>query len=159
MKKFSRAVVYNEFYKSIESEKEFMLNNGMSAENVELIAEITKQQFKSDCVYNQHNISLYQYTADMEEEGRSPYIVLGWEATVKSNKKQEEYVYLNWIDTIKNNTLRTYFDALKIEEKIIFTEIFFNKRTKVEVAEHIGLTRQTVAKIYNRISEEIKGLF
>ena len=159
MKKFSRAVVYNEFYKSIESEKEFLLSNGMSVENVELITEFTKQQFKSDCVYNQHNISLYQYTADMEEEGRSPFLVMAWDVGLRKRKtdKKDEYVYLSWIETIKNEKLKEYLTSLKIEDKIIFVEIFFNKKTQVELAEKLGISRQTVAKRYNKIFEEIEN--
>ena len=160
MTKLNRAKAYKEFYNSIESERKFFMENGMSTEDTEIIVNYTTQQFKSDCVYNQHNISLYTYTSGMEEEGKSPFIVMAWNAGLKKTRRnhENEYIPLSWIDTVKNTKLRTYLEAMKIEEKIILTELTLNKRTQIDVASHLGLSRQTVSKIYNRILGEIKAL-
>ena len=158
MKKFSYSKAYSEFNCYIEKERAFFLENGMSAEHTEMLIEYTKQQFRDDCAYNDHNISLYNYTAGMEEEGKSPFIVMAWDTGLKRhrNNNDDGYIYLNWIETIKNEKLKEYFSSLSIEDKIILIEIFFNNKTQVELAEKLGISRQTVAKRYNRIFKEMK---
>jgi len=158
MKKFSYSKAYSEFNCYIEKERAFFLENGMSAEHTEMLIEYTKQQFRDDCAYNDHNISLYNYTAGMEEEGRSPFIVMAWDTSLKKNKNNNDdgYIYLSWIETIKNEKLKEYLSSLSIEDKIIFIEIFFNKKTQIDLAERLGITRQTISKRYNKIFEGIK---
>lgn len=160
MKKFSYSKAYGEFNRYIEKERIYFLENGMSVEHTEMLIEYTKQQFRDDCAYNDHNISLYTFTEGMEEEGKSPFIVMSWDNGLKKNRKnnKDEYIYLNWIAAVKNQKLRTYLEAMSIEEKIILTELTLNKSTQIDVASHLGLSRQTVSKIHNRILDEIKNL-
>ena len=157
MTKFNRSKAAAEFKSRMETEKRFFLSNGMSDTDTEIILEFSKEQYRADRIYYEHNISLYSYTEGMEEEGKSPFIVMSFDIPAKKNV-ETEYIYLNWIETVKNEKLRTYIDSLKIEEKIILTEITLNKRSQCEVAERLGITRQTVAKIHKRIISEIKNL-
>ena len=46
MTKLNRAKAYKEFYNSIESERNFFMENGMSEEETEIIVNYTTQQFK-----------------------------------------------------------------------------------------------------------------
>jgi len=159
MTTFNRAKAYNDFIKTLEKEKEFFMENGMSAEDTELVTEFTKQQYKDDRNYYEHNISLNIFTEGMEEEGKSPFLVMAWDVGLRKRKtdKKDEYIYLSWIETIKNEKLKEYLMSLKIEDKIILIEIFFNKKTQVELAEKLGISRQTVAKRYNKVFEEMKN--
>ena len=158
MTTFNRAKAYSDFIKTLEKEKEFFKENGMSAEDTEIIAEFTKQQYKDDRNYYEHNISLNIFTKGMEEEGRSPFLVMAWDVGLRKRKtdKKDEYIYLSWIETIKNEKLKDYLCSLSIEDKIIFIEIFFNKKTQVELAERLGISRQTVAKRYKKIFKEMQ---
>jgi len=157
MTKFNRSKAAAEFKSRIETERNFFLSNGMSSEDTETIIELSKEQYRADRIYYEHNISLYSYTDGMEEEGKSPFLVMSFDLPVK-NEERMEYFYLNWIDTVENEKLRTYIATLKVEEKIILTEITLNKRSQNEVAARLGITRQTVAKVHERIISEIKNL-
>lgn len=158
MTKFNYSKAYSEFKQNIEKEKSFFLENGMSVENTEIIIEYSKHQFRNDCAYHEHNCSLYQYTAGMEEEGRSPFLIMQSMNYSSETKKEFDYVSLDWINTVKNVALKKYLKSLDITNKIILTEIVMNKRPRAELANKLGITERTIYNKYSKVVKEIKKI-
>lgn len=158
MTKFNYSKAYSEFKQNTEKEKIFFLENGMTAENVDIIIEYSKQQFRNDCAYHEHNCSLYQYTEGMEEEGRSHILIMQTRSYMNETKNKADYVSLDWIDSIKNIALKNYLQSLDITNKIILTEIVMNKRPRAELANKLGITERTIYNKYSKIVKEIKKI-
>ena len=151
MRRFSYSIAYEEYYKKEKLEREYYKANGMSDRDTEVMIELTKKQFKADCVYNYHNIAMSTYRTEFIDDGRNSFKKIR-----KGSPKIKEKVNINWIETIKSEELQNYISDLSIEEKIILTEIAINSTPKAVVADALGITRQTVAKKYNKIINDLK---
>ena len=162
MEGFSKSKAYRNYYENCKKEREFFKKHGLSDENIEIVMNLTHEQFNGDCVHYEHNYSLDAFVDDMGEEGMN----------LLFDKKIDEYSFIedklfyesyvnspvnaSWINYIENEKLSKALKKLSSVEKNILIEIAINGRKIKDVAEIVGLTRQWTAVKYDEILEKIR---
>lgn len=155
---YNNKKAYEKYKKEIATEKKFFEENGLKGENLEKVMEYTEKQFKEECSYNLHKVSIniIDKSDEYTEEGRN--------ALYYENKNRlileidfSQHSYLGWIQEIKNEKILDVLIGLSDEELKILTEILIKGETIKETAIVIGCSRQRVSRIYKKILTMLKS--
>ena len=162
MENFSKSKAYKKYYETCKKERAFFKKHGISDENIEIIMDMTREQFKGDCAHNEHNYSLDVFTETMEEEGMSPFLkkyVDGFslvENTYYCEFDKKDFIGAEWLCHIENEDILAAVSKLTPMELKILTEIAINGKNIKEVSQAVGFTRQWTSIKYNEILDRIR---
>ena len=151
-KYFNYSIAYKIHRETLKKEKELFLKH-LSPKDTGLIIDITESQFKAECVYHSHNIAIGYI-----DNGGRPFMVTGFNFDYKRNKKEREDVGMDWVETIQNDKLKAYLSSMSNRDLIVLTEITLNGKTQIDVAQRLGITRQTISKTHKRILADLRSL-
>lgn len=151
-KYFSYSIAYKNHRVTLEKEKE-IYSQHMTPDNAKLLIEFIESQFRADCVYHSHNIAIGYI-----DNGGRPFMVTGFNFDYKRNKKEREDVGMDWVETIQNDKLKAYLSSMSNRDLIVLTEITLNGKTQIDVAQRLGITRQTISKTHKRILADLRSL-
>ena len=162
MENFSKSKAYKKYYETCKKERAFFKKHGLSDENIEIIMNMTREQFKGDCAHNEHNYSLDVYVETMEEEGMNPFLkkyadeISFVENTYYCEFDKNDFKGAEWLYHIENEKLLAAVMKLSPIELKILTEIAINGKNIKEVSQAVGLTRQWTSIKYNEILDRIR---
>ena len=155
MKKFSKSIMYKEYYKKNLEEKIFFEKNGLKGDALEDVMEYTHSQFVEDCYFYKHNMSLDSLTEGMEEEGRSP-LLKKYVEKMSCEIDLTKYTYLGWIGDIEDERIYKVLKMLEKDELIILTEIAIKHKRIIDTAEMLGYSRHRTSRKYKGVLNKIK---
>ncbi len=154
---YNNKKAYKKYKKIIAAEKKFFEDNGLKGERLEKVLEYTEKQFKEECSYNLHKVSINiidKYDEYTDESRNSLYYDNRDSLTVEIDFSQ--YSYLGWIQEIKDERILMVLKDLSDEELKILTEISIKGHTIKDTALIIKCSRQRVSRIYNKILERLR---
>lgn len=155
---YNNKKAYEKYKKVIVAEKKFFEENGLKGERLEKVLEYTEKQFKEECSYNLHKVSINiidKFNEYTEESRNALYYNNKDSLIVEIDFSQHSY--FGWIQEIKNERILAVLMGLSDEELKILTEILIKGETIKETAIVIGCSRQRVSRIYKRILIRLKA--
>lgn len=154
---YNNKKAYEKYKKVIAKEKKFFEENGLKGDKLEKILEYTESQFKEECSYNLHKVSInvIDRSDEYTDESRN--------ALYYNNKDKliieidfSQHSYLGWIQEIKNEKILSVLMGLSDEERKILTEILIKGETIKDTARIIKCSRQRVSRVYKKILDKLK---
>ena len=155
---YNNKKAYEKYKKVIVAEKKFFEENGLKGECLEKILEYTEKQFKEECSYNLHKVSIniIDKSDEYTEESRNA-LYYGNKDNLVVEIDFSQHSYLGWIQEIKNEKILAVLMELNYEELKILTEILIKGETIKDTAIVIGCSRQRVSRIYKKILTMLKS--
>ena len=103
---YNNKKAYEKYKKVIAAEKKFFEENGLKGERLENILEYTEKQFKEECSYNLHKVSInvIDKSDEYTEESRNA-LYYGNKDRLMLEIDFSQYSYLGWIQEIKNEKI------------------------------------------------------
>ena len=155
---YNNKKAYEKYKKVIAAEKKFFEENGLKGESLEKVLEYTEKQFKEECSYNLHKVSInvIDKSDEYTEESRNA-LYYGNKDSLIVEIDFSKYSYLGWIQEIKNEKILEVLRRLTDEELKILTEILIKGETIKDTANVLGCSRQRISRIYNKMLERLKA--
>lgn len=155
---YNNKKAYEKYKKAIAAERKFFEDNGLKGERLEKVLEYTEKQFREECSYNLHKVSINiidKYDEYTDESRNALYYDNKDSLIVEIDFSQHSY--LGWIQEIKNEKILDVLMGLSYEELKILTEILIKGETIKDTAVVIGCSRQRVSRIYKNILITLKN--
>ena len=154
---YNNKKAYEKYKKVIAAERKFFEDNGLKGESLEKVLEYTEKQFKEECSYNLHKVSInvIDKSDEYTEESRNA-LYYGNKDRLMVEIDFSQHSYLGWIQEIKNEKILDVLRRLTDEELKILTEILIKGETIKDTAVVIGCSRQRVSRIYKKILDKLK---
>ena len=153
---YNNKKAYEKYKKVIAAERKFFEDNGLKGEKLEKILKYTEKQFKEECSYNLHKLSIdiIDKSDEYTDESRNA-LYYGNKDNLIVEIDFSQHSYLGWIQEIKDERILKVLNKLNDEELKILTEILIKRESIKDTAILIGCSRQRISRIYKKILNKL----